>query len=422
MRTERVRAALLSILAVGCAAGDTQETAPERIVFIVIDTLRRDQMSLHGGPARTPHIERVAQQGVALDSAVASFHQTSMSMGALFTGRTPSLESGVPARPLTWNASNWCGMARFASDADDACLPFDVDTLGEWMRRRGYWSAGIASNPLTFRPAGFDRGFHEWVEVQAPKEIGHLAFSRKSLPLWCAQRAGTRVNAAAFEVLTRRPHDHFFLYVHYMDAHDWYDKGESYGRGVERADAAVGALMAHLDGLGLLEGAAVLITGDHGEVLDETHGLPTRPRHQGNPSFEPVLRVPLVAKGFDLEPGAWVRSEDVPRLLKRAVGLPDPGSQDLRADEVFVTERAWRTYRSGRWKSFWRRDGDVVFLVDLHADPGESLDVRDSHPEVVEMHRRRVAELSDRLAARDASAAAVSAEDHQRLQVLGYVE
>ena len=135
----------------GCSGGGPQSA--ERVVLIVIDTLRRDQMSLYGGPAPTPRMEEFARSGVALDTAVSSFHQTSMSMGALFTGRTPSLESGSPERPLTWNASNWCGMARFASDGDEACLPFDVDTLGEWMRRHGYWSAGIASNPLTFRPA-----------------------------------------------------------------------------------------------------------------------------------------------------------------------------------------------------------------------------------------------------------------------------
>jgi len=409
--------ALLAALSLACAEPDP----PERIVLIVIDTLRRDALSAYGGAARTPNIARLAAQGKAMRHATSSYYQTSMSMGALFTGRTPSIESGERAQTLRWNANNWCGMARFG-DGDEPCLPFEVGTLGETMRRQGYWTLGVASNPLTFEPAGFERGFNEWVEVQAGDAMAFMAFNPRTLPKWCQQRDGSKVNAAVFEALERRPNDHFFLYVHYMDVHDWFDGRVPYLETVEAVDAAVGRLLDHLEERGLLEGTAILLTGDHGEVLDEVHGLPTNPRHIGNPAFEQVLGVPLVVKGIEVEDDADapIRTEDLLGLLARTAGAPQPRAGDLDPGELFVTELGWQTYRSGRFKSFWRRSDASVFLVDLEADPGELRDVSAEHPEIVAKHRSRIAALTRDLAAREASDAPIGSDDLDRLRALGY--
>jgi hypothetical protein len=57
----------------------------------------------------------LAARGQRFSNYTAAFHQTSMSMGALFTGRTPSLEFNRVERPLFWNSSTWCGLIRFAA-------------------------------------------------------------------------------------------------------------------------------------------------------------------------------------------------------------------------------------------------------------------------------------------------------------------
>jgi arylsulfatase A-like enzyme len=403
--------------------GCSEPESPERIVLIVIDTLRRDHLSPYGGRARTPNLARLAEEGMALQHAVSSFYQTSMSMGALFTGLTPSIESGDRAKTLRWNQSNWCGMARFGP-GDGPCLPFEVGTLGETMRRQGYWSLGVASNPLTFAPAGFERGFHEWVEVQAANSLAFMAFNERTLPKWCEQRDGSRVNAALFKALARRPHDHFFLYVHYMDVHDWFDRRVPYIETVEAVDATVGRLLDHLEERGLLEGTAILLTGDHGEVLGEEHGLPTNPRHLGNPAFEQVLDVPLIVRGFEVQDRADrpLRSQDILGVLARTAGLMPPRDDDLEPGELFLTELSWQTYRSGGFKSFWRRSDTSVFLVDLEADPAELYDVSAGHPEIVAQHHSRIETLSGDLAARQASDAPIGSDDLERLRVLGYVE
>jgi len=76
---------------VGC--GFKGEGPPQRIILVLIDTLRRDHLSCYGSKVRTPHIDAVARRGQIFVNAYSSFHQTSMSMASLFTGRTPSLET-----------------------------------------------------------------------------------------------------------------------------------------------------------------------------------------------------------------------------------------------------------------------------------------------------------------------------------------
>jgi arylsulfatase A-like enzyme len=137
----------------------------ERVILIVVDTLRRDHVWPYDPEAATPNIRRIAEKGRVFFNAQASFHQTTMSMAALFTGRTPSLETDARTRTLPWNGRNWCGLARFAGDEDDSCLPLGVATLAEDMRAEGLWTIGIASNVFLYRPAGFDRGFDDWVQL-----------------------------------------------------------------------------------------------------------------------------------------------------------------------------------------------------------------------------------------------------------------
>ena len=108
-RLSRVLA--LGVLLAGCGG---LAPPPERIILIVVDTLRRDFVSAYGSGPPTPNLDALAARGQRLDRALASYHQTSMSMSALFTGRTPSLDRGVLVPSLPWNGTTWCGYARFA--------------------------------------------------------------------------------------------------------------------------------------------------------------------------------------------------------------------------------------------------------------------------------------------------------------------
>ena len=64
----RRRAAILFVLAALAPWGCTRDATDVRrsIVLVVIDTLRRDHLPVHGGTTDTPHLSSLAERGVAL--------------------------------------------------------------------------------------------------------------------------------------------------------------------------------------------------------------------------------------------------------------------------------------------------------------------------------------------------------------------
>jgi arylsulfatase A-like enzyme len=401
------RRRLAVAVAAAVLAGCRRTPPPDRILLIVVDTLRRDHVGVYGGAVPTPNMDAFAKGGTTFGNAVGAFHQTTMSMAALFTGRTPSLESEDADTALPWSGQTWCGLARLATARDAACVPANVPTLAESLRRAGYRTAGIVSNPLLFRPAGYDRGFDDWIELGRDVDARSGGPVIRAVQLW----------------LTRRKTDHFFLYVHLMDVHDWAQRGTPYDDGVKKADGRVGEIEQLFAVARLTQGTTMIFTADHGEALGEVHPLPSSPQHIGNPSFEPVVRVPLMVwPHIDAGPDRLMRSDDTFRLIHRIAGLTPPPPVDLSPDEHFLTERYFRTYADGRWKSIWPRGRDAPSLFDLAADPDERSDVAAAHLDEIARHRARVAALSRQLATAAAAQAGPTREDVERLHALGYVE
>ncbi len=432
-----VRARLLQAvgLALAAAVAGCGGGRPDTIVLIVVDTLRRDHVSSYGGSAAaTPNIDALAAAGRRLDHMMASFHQTSMSMAALFTGRTPSIESEDPARPLAWTGTSWCGLERLARDANDTCLPVAVPTLADRLRAAGYYSIGVVSNDLLFNPSGYSRGFDDWVQVNQsdippelrgppPPERLKGARARRA---WTGAhgRAGKHVNHKVAAALDRRRPGPLFLYVHFMDAHDYDELGRSYADSVRVADTQVGALMETLRAKGIdPRRMQVVLTADHGERLAETYPLAGLPKHMGNPSWQPVLSVPLiVSPGARGLPQGQLRTEDVFDLVLGLAGLRSERPRDLGPDEVLLTELYYLTYRRGRWKSTQSRDGRAMLLFDLETDAGEQTDVSAAHPDVLSAHRARVASLTRSLGVRPVRDRQLTQEDAERLRSLGYLQ
>jgi arylsulfatase A-like enzyme len=265
---------------------------------------------------------------------------------------------------------------------------------------------------------GYDRGFDRWVEVGDVLQ-GTRASQVARPEAWDAGKA----NQAVATLLRQRPTDRFFLYVHYMDVHDYRLTGISYQESVKRVDRAFGHLLELLRAYFLIEGAVVVLTSDHGEGLGEEHLLKSGHGHKGDPSFEELLRVPLIiSPPVSENPTRFLRGDGVFRLIRRIAGAADREPADLGASELFLSEMWYQTYRSGQWKSFRKRGEDRLRLVDLRSDPGERSDVAALHPEIAAEHARRMDELTERLAARGVPPSARTAEDERRLRALGYLE
>jgi len=432
----RIRAAIVFATALlACTPGSPRF---ERVILIVVDTLRRDHVWPYDPSAHTPNVRRLAERGQVFTNALASFHQTTMSMASLFTGRTPSLETGSRTEPLPRNGRTWCGLSRLATSEEDTCVPQHLDTLAEDLRAAGYRTIGVASNELLYEPSGYDQGFDDWVQLGPERD------DQRRRGLWrrkARARRGERVTRAAIEALGRRQHDRFFLYVHYMDVHDWLGTPElDYAAAVAIMDAALGGLLDHLEAEGLLEDALVVFTSDHGEMLESDEAIRRSWFHNGNPSFEPVLQVPLiVAPPTSIDSAVYLRTQDLSGLLMSWIGRPTPQnpqglrdfvmrwigrpvSQDLAIDEQLLTEAGWQTYRRWPWKSVWKRNEDTVHLFDLRGASPERRDVSNEHPEVLQSHRQRIDSLAAKLGTSRGRNTELTEEDLERLRALGYAE
>jgi arylsulfatase A-like enzyme len=399
-----------------------QEPADWKHIFlIVVDTLRRDHVSLYGDALRTPNMERLAAEGQVFDAATASFHQTTMSMAALFTGRTPSLEKSGGGT-LDWNGKTWCGLARMAQGDLDPCIPWSLPTLAEGMRAAGYRTIGILANELLYRPGGFERGFDEWVEI-APvrgKKATYGNVSKKISRL----RSAPAVNAELLRVLDEQPTDEpLFVYLHYIDVHEYAVLRQPYAKMISSFDTHLGELLDELEARDMLSDTLIVLTSDHGEALGEEHALPSSTGHIGNPSFQPVLDIPLItSRPIPVPSGTLLRSQDLFDLLLRLAGGKTAGPQDVSVEEIFTSEHSFQTYRNGRWKSTRSRLDGALALFDLEADPGETIDVSARHPEIAAEHERRLDEITIKLANETDGPQGLSPYDEERLRRLGYIE
>ena len=114
------------------------------IVFLVLDTQRRDRLSCYGYPLPiSPNIDAIAQQSTLFDQAVSAAQWTIPSHASMFTGRYPSAHGVLQSYSV---------------------LPDEVPTLAERLSQGGYYTAGFCNNPLVgVINNGLRRGFYSFL-------------------------------------------------------------------------------------------------------------------------------------------------------------------------------------------------------------------------------------------------------------------
>jgi arylsulfatase A-like enzyme len=118
-------------------------TAKPNILFIVLDTQRRDRLSLYGHSADTsPHLDKFAQDATVFERAVAPAQWTIPAHGSMFTGVYPSTHMLTQAFHQLSEAH---------------------PTLAEILRVADYHTAAFCNNPLLgLLNHGLQRGFDEF--------------------------------------------------------------------------------------------------------------------------------------------------------------------------------------------------------------------------------------------------------------------
>jgi choline-sulfatase len=393
------------------------------LLLVTLDTTRADRIGAYGyEAAETPHIDRLATEGIRFVDAVSPVPMTLPAHASLLTGLDPP-RHGVRANgELTL----------------DAQLP----TLATLLAARGYDTAAFVSSFVLDARFGLARGFATYdARLEASRAA---AFGQQS------ERSAEAVTTAAIEWLdgrrdAARP---FLLWVHYFDPHDPYDppapyrerfRERPYDGEIAHVDAQLGRLLARLERGGERARSIVLVTADHGESLGE-HGE----RYHSRTLYEGAVRVPLLltVPGF---PGPRVEGErlaslvDVAPTLLDLLGLDVPPGLDgeslLRppaSAERRVYLETLNTYLDNGWAPLHALRGRREKYIraprpeyyDLARDPREQRNLAETSAASVAALEAELAErLSGTLDAAAVAAAATPAdvELRARLQALGYL-
>jgi arylsulfatase A-like enzyme len=306
----------LALTLLSCDGSVTPAEIPERLaergrpnlVLIVVDTLRADYTTPYGFAEDTsPELSHWAERGVLFEHVRSQSSWTKMSMASLLTSLWPRSHGIREARD---------GLA------DEAV------TLAEVLKDAGYATYGVQTNGWLHQSFGFHQGFDRYM---FPNTGGDRRLGRASL--W---PHADRVLEEAERLL--EAHDRaqpFFLYLHFMDVHEYAapphlktfgtNSRSAYLAAIRWVDDALRRVREKLAETGDLEKTLIVLGADHGETFGE-HGVHGHARNV----LTPVVWVPLVFRfPFPVEPpvrvATQVRNVDVaPTLLELArVPVPD---------------------------------------------------------------------------------------------------
>jgi len=289
------------------------------LLFIVIDTLRADHLHSYGYQRETsPTLDYLAGTGVRFARVISQSSWTKASMASMWTSVWPR-RSGI----LRWSQS----------------LPPQVEMPAEILQKAGFRTAGIWRNGWVAPNFGFGQGFDTYLHPQ-PGSVPQK-FQRRSPSANPVGGTDEDLTDAAREFLRDFGHQRFFLYVHYMDVHQYaYDEdsarfgtgySDTYDNAIHWVDRNVGALIQELGEGGLWKKTVVVVAADHGEGFRE-HGLEGHARTL----YREVAEVPwIISFPFELRPGVVVRQTvanvDIWATLFDLFGLPAPAGIDGRS-------------------------------------------------------------------------------------------
>jgi arylsulfatase A-like enzyme len=383
-----------------------RERGDLNVVFVLVDTLRADRLGSYGYARPTSEtIDALAESGILFRNVLSQSSWTKTSMASLWTGTFPTNH----------------GIIRY-----NHVLPEEALLPAEIFRGAGYRTAGIWRNGWVAPNFGFGQGFEFYVNPQPGRERERIQSRHPS----GATLKGTDEDlvTSAFEFIDSFGRERFFLYLHFMDLHQYvYDESSArfgtsysdvYDQAIHWTDRLIGLVLERIDSIGRLSNTVVVIASDHGEAFLE-HGLEGHARNL----YSEVVNVPFViALPFRLHPGVVVeervQNADVWPTVLDLVGLPPLVKADGRSLVPLILaavgqgeagdarpayaqlDRRWGSPKrsdplvsvtEGNLRLIWpARQPARIQLFDLASDPAEKSNVYDpANPE-----HQRLAELA----------------------------
>lgn len=444
---------------VACGAASAPEHADAartrlNIMMIVSDDQGFRDLGCYGHPdIRTPHLDRLAREGVRLTSFYVSCPACTPSRGSLLTGRYPQRNGTTDLfRNDAVDLGFQYDAIKYAS-SPERVLGMDVREvlISQVLEKAGYangifgkWDLGQLRRFLPLQ-----RGFHDFygfvntgIDYWTHERYGIPSMYRNNAPT--IEDKGTYATYLFGREAERFLHQNkdrpFFLYVPFNAPHGASNLDPSVGRSVQAPaeyiarypepkndresrkrihkaavtcmDDAIGRLLDLLEKNGLAENTLVVFLSDNGATGVGDNG----PLRGGKATlFEGGIRVPCIWRWPGRIPAGRVCDELLTSLeifptMLAAAGLSAPeelaldgfdmirvlrGEIESPRKEVFFEFRGETAARVGQWKWVQSRRGGGLF--DLSADIGERNDLSKERLNVLTMVKGRFAAWKDEM-------------------------
>ena len=338
-----------------------RDDPPRNVVLAMCDTLRADAVGCYGGRAATPHLDRLAAEGVRFTRCFAQAPWTYVSVASAFTSMYPSAN----------------GVRELGDELSD-----DVTTVVEAFRARGYLTAGFITNGFVGRMPNLDQGYDILVD---PSAVFGQQGPAASLFVENTTPSSALLAARAEAWLAQFGDVPFFLFLHAVDPHEPYTPpaaqrdryvvpadGEAFARdfaalqGARRTptvrrtraeltaagippdlfaevgralydaevatyDESIGRLLDTLDDEGIAARTIVSFVSDHGEEFLE-HGVTSH----AHSTYNELLHVPWILRLPGILPAGRVLADNTagldlaPTLIELA-GFAPPATMQGRS-------------------------------------------------------------------------------------------
>lgn len=435
----------LCLLSFGFSGVSAAEKKPN-IVFVLIDDFGYADCGAYGAKdIRTPHIDRLAREGVKFTDFYSNAPVCTPTRCGFITGRWQQRVGfewamGFSAESFRRQGEEWVP----EKDIHALGLPTTIPTLPKMLKAAGYATGAFGKWHLGYKDEynptkhGFDEYFGEL--------LGHSDYySHAYYDGTYALRDGLKpvkvegyltdlINGRAVEFVRKHAKEPFFLYVPHLAVHCpfqppgrplpsvtkenmYHGDRRTYAAMVEKVDEGVGMLLAELEKQGVLDNTLFVLSSDNGgERYSDNSPL----FHHKSTLWEGGIRVPCLMRWPARLPQGKVTSQvgitmDLSATFAAIAGakpaadrpfdginlLPvltgeqkeQPRTLYWRIDRVARQQKA---VRHGPWK--YIQDSNVEMLFNLADDISERRDVSFQNPAVF-------ADLKTRLAAWEAEMA-----------------
>jgi arylsulfatase A-like enzyme len=418
-----------------CAQNPHRTRAPRpNIIFIYADDLGYGDLGSYGAEdIATPHLDRMAAEGIRFTDFYSTSPVCSPSRTALLTGQYQVRH----------------GITRVFFPNSTQGLDTTALTLAELLKSAGYATAIVGKWHLGHLPQFLPRkhGFDYWFGIPYSNDMEWEPRNDPPLPLLRNETVvdqpayqptlTQRYTAECINFIARHRDEPFFLYLPHTFPHkplhvsaEFAGSSEYglYGDVVQELDASVGELLRALDDFGIADNTLVVFSSDNGPAgPDPGYGRTGGLRGHKALTYEGGIRVPTVARWAGTIPAGQVEATPAIMLdwfptFSRLAGATLPRRLQLDGQDItplllgdsltgertfyFYFNEDLRAIRHGDWKykkavrdnPYWQKlppHDDQLF--NLATDPYERANLADRYPEKLAEMKRRMAGFLERL-------------------------